>query len=74
MFWSNYLLFLWSRYILQVDLLRFKFGNLRLGLHLLYDRYDSDSLPVIFFNIDINTLFLFLLYMLIEYVFEIIGV
>ena len=74
MLWSNYLLFLWSWCVLQVDLLRFKFCYLRLGLHLLYDRYDSNSLPVIFFNIDINTLFLFLLYMLIEYVFEIIGV
>lgn len=59
---------------MQVNLFRVEFGNSWLILHLLYDRDDSDSLPVIFFNIDINTLFLFFLYMLIEYVFKIIGV
>lgn len=37
-------------------------------------RNHADPFPIIFFNIDINTLFLFFLDMFIEYVLEVIGV
>jgi hypothetical protein len=71
---SDHLLLLWSRSIMQINLLRIELGIFRLGLDFLYHRNHSNSLPIVFLDIDINTLFLFLLYMLVEYVFKIIGV